>query len=749
MAKRKKSVLLICLILISVITINGLFLERKDISIANEKPLFSLTKQEIIEKANNKMRSSFLENKGQVKNQEILFYGSLPIGKIGFGESKVMLWMNGLTDFVTLSFIGANSCFPVGVNELESKSNYFLGDRGTFTSVRNFDAIIYYNLWSGIDLYYKATPKGTKYEFRVALGGNPEEIIIYCEGQDKLNIGKDSLSIMKNNGRYIDEGLKVIQDGSIINAKFIAKGSNTFGFQIDNYDSCKPLVIDPLLYSTFVGGGSYDIGQSVTLDSDGNAYVTGGTWSSFDFPTTHGSYNRTQGGESDCFVFKLSADGSSLRYSTFIGGNNYDTGTSITLDNERNAYVTGFTSSDNFPTTEYAYNGTLSGESDCFVLKLSTNSSTLFYSTFVGGSESEIAKSIAINNLGNAYVTGYTTSDNFPTNEEAYNRTYCGSSQNDCFVFKLSTGGFSLEFSTFVGGIGHDLGNSIVIDSSGNAYVTGSTGSNNFPTTINAYDRVYNGVDCFVFKLASNGSTLLYSTFVGGSAADNGFSIALDNDCNAFVTGHTQSNNFPTTPNAFDRIFNGNDDCFIFKLASNGSTLLYSTLFGGNLDESGYSIVIDDERNAYVTGRTYSSDFPTIDDVYDESYNGKADCFIFKLAANGSTLLYSTFIGRSEDEYGFSIAISTEGNAYVTGFTESSNFPTTDGAFDETYNGYGESDCFVIKLFAEVENPSTPTPTPTPTNEGVLIGGLVSSSLVILMVTTMIYLSERRKKYLK
>ncbi|MGC9778078.1 MAG: SBBP repeat-containing protein [Candidatus Heimdallarchaeota archaeon] len=369
MPKRIMNMMLICLILISIVTVRGQFVERTNIQRDSDNQSVSLSEQEIAEEVNKRFKSSFLENQGQLGNEEIIFYGSLPNGRIAFGESKVMLWMEGMESIITLNFIGARKISPIGVEELITRSNYFLGNRGTYTNVRSFEAILYNDLWKGIDLYYQATPKGAKYEFRLAPEANPEDISISSEGQEQLSIRKDSLILLKGEGRFIDEGLKVLQEGEEIAARFVTKGDNIFGFQLSEYDRTKSLLIDPLLYSTFVGGSVFDDGYSITLDSEGNAYVTGRTFS-YDFPTTENTYNRTYGGNLDCFVFKLAADGSSLLYSTFVGGSSGDYGSSIAFDSEGNAYVTGSTKSIGFPTTTNAYSRTLSGSTNCFVFKL-------------------------------------------------------------------------------------------------------------------------------------------------------------------------------------------------------------------------------------------------------------------------------------------------------------------------------------------------------------------------------------------
>jgi hypothetical protein len=257
-----------------------------------------------------------------------------------------------------------------------------------------------------------------------------------------------------------------------------------------------------------------------------------------------------------------------------------------------------------------------------------------------------------------------------------------------------------LLYSTFIGGSGHDSGHSIALDTSGNTYVTGYTESADFPT-VNAYDSTSNGAhDCFVLKLSANGLTLLYSTFIGGESFDHASSIAVDASGNTYVTGYTESADFPTV-NAYDRTYHRSmqldrpGDCFILKLSADGSTLVYSTFVGGSTLDLGESIAIDSSGNAYVTGRTSSYDFPTIN-AYD-SINEGGDCFVLKLSANGLTLLYSTFIGGEDPDYAHSIAVDASGNAYVTGGTESPDFPTVN-AYNSTHGG--DRDCYVLKLSA-------------------------------------------------
>jgi hypothetical protein len=252
-----------------------------------------------------------------------------------------------------------------------------------------------------------------------------------------------------------------------------------------------------------------------------------------------------------------------------------------------------------------------------------------------------------------------------------------------------------LDYSTFLGGTSGDEGEGMAVRE-GRAYVTGRTSSTNFPTTPGAFDRTFSGGDAFVTKLNASGSALVYSTFLGGTNFDQGFDITVDRRGSAYVTGSTFSANYPTTRGAFDRTSNGNLDAFVTKLNATGSALVYSTFLGGTGDEQGLGIAVRFGRS-YVTGETFTADFPTTPNAFDTTLDGGFDAFVTKLNASGSALVYSTFLGGTGTDQGTAIAVDGTGRAYVTGGTGSTDFPTTPGAFDTTFNG-GNSDAFVTKL---------------------------------------------------
>ena len=337
-----------------------------------------------------------------------------------------------------------------------------------------------------------------------------------------------------------------------IAAHYVVKGGNRVGFEIADYDSRRPLFIDPLIYSTYLGGSGLDQGNGIAVDSSGNAYVTGTTFSP-DFPTMNPLQPTLGGaGAANAFVAKLNPTGSALVYSTYLGGSGEDIGLAIAVDNSGIAYFTGQTSSTNFPTMNPLQPTYPGGEYTAFVAKLNPAGSALVYSTYLGGSGDDSGNGIAVDGSGNAYVTGTTASTDFPT-MNPFQPAYGG--DNDAFVAKLNPTGSALVYSTYLGGSGYDEGYGIAVDNLGDAYVTGYTASTNFPT-VNPLQPAYGGGegDAFVAEVNPAGSALVYSTYLGGSGQDNlggsgqdnGFGVAVDSSGNAYVTGYTDSTNFPT-----------------------------------------------------------------------------------------------------------------------------------------------------------------------------------------------------------
>jgi len=456
-----------------------------------------------------------------------------------------------------------------------------------------------------------------------------------------------------------------------------------------------------LTWSTLLGGGGSDYCQAVALDDSLNVYVAGYT-SSSDFPATAGAYQTTyDSGVYDAFVAKLNTAGSALVYCSYIGSTGVDQAYGIAVDGSGNAYVTGHTLSFDFPATTGAYDTTTDGSGDVFVAKLNAAGSALAYATLLGGSDTESGYGIAIDGSGNAYVTGFTASNDFPTTAGAFQTSY--GDWDDAFVTKLNAAGTALVYSTFLGGSDEDQANAIAVDTSGHAYVTGYTlwfdffSSSDFPTTVGAYDRTLDDwEEVFVTQFNAAGTALVYSTFIGGDDDERGHSIAIDSSGNAHITGTTFSANFPTTPGALDSTVGGYQDAFVAKLNSAGSALVYSTLLGGDFSEQGYGIAVGQAGAACVTGYTSSQFFPWTLDAFDSSHNGIDDAFVVKLNPAGTALLYATFLGGLGLDYGHGIVVDGAGGTYVAGSTSVSGFPVTPGAFDTTLDG--NVDGFVTKF---------------------------------------------------
>ncbi|WP_201326990.1 SBBP repeat-containing protein [Thermotomaculum hydrothermale] len=563
---------------------------------------------------------------------------------------------------IGLGFEGKNkgkskSITPELEEKTKAKVNFLIGEKENWQrNIPTYRKLVYENVWDGIDVEYIGYMD--KLEYRVILNpnANPDNIIMITGAEDLELTEEGNLIAELDGGKlYIGKPLAYQEiDGKRVDVKVSFKilSNGRYTFELGNYNPNYKLIIDPVLeWSTYVGGDREWDGErknSITIDSSGNIYVCGYTESS-NFPTTTGAYQTTfSDGYYDTFVFKLNSNGSDLIYSTYVGGSGADYAESIAIDFSGNVYVCGYIGSSDFPTTSNAYQTSNNGDYDALVFKLNSDGSDLVYSTYVGGSDNDRATSLSLDSSGNAYVCGFTQSSDFPTTTGAYQTTNNGG--YDAFVFKLSSDGSSLVYSTYVGGIDGDFAYSLSLDSSGNTYVCGATLSG-FPTTTGAYQTTNNGsYDAIVFKLNSDGSDLVYSTYVGGSDWELPNSIAVDSSHNAYVCGYTQSSDFPTTTDAYQITYNdGYEDGFVFKLNNDGSSLVYSTYIGGSKSDRATSIIIDSSHNAYVCGYTNSSDFPKTQGTYDSNiphgyvafvlkFNNKNTCTISASAGAGGTI---------------------------------------------------------------------------------------------------------------
>lgn len=590
-----------------------------------------------------------------------------------------------------------------GNNRQEGYYNYFLGKDQTkwAGNVPLYGNVAINEIYPNIDVKYYFDGKNIRYDYIVKPGADISKLRMKFEGQEAVRVNESGELVIKTSlGEVTNGKLYSYQNNNDkqqeIACNFEKNQDGSISLNVNNYDKTKDLIIDPLIYSTFLGGDNEDRDYSITIDSSGNAYVSGSTFSS-NFPITPGAYQTTKSIGKNIFVAKLNSTGNALIYSTFIGGSDWNEGYSITFDTYENVYLTGYTQSAIYPTTPGAYQPAFGGGyKDGFITKLNPTGSALVYSSYIGGSDEEYGTSISIDANCNAYITGYTLSTNYPTTPGAFQTTFGG--EKDGFVTKMNTSGSALIYSTFIGGSSEDYVESIKTDINGNAYITGQTRSINYPTTPGTYRPTFIGSQCnFITKVNPSGTTLVYSTFIGEGS---GLSIAIDTNGNAYITGETWSANYPTTPGAFQTTFRGGVNCtdaFVTKLNSAGNAMVYSTFTGGNGSENGSSIAIDAFGNAYITGSTNSSNFPITPGAFQTFHYGTfdSDVFMTKLNAAGNALVYSTYIGAMNNDYAVSISTNNRGDVCITG-NASANYPTTPGAFQTVYDG--GSEIFITKF---------------------------------------------------
>ena len=575
---------------------------------------------------------------------------------------------------VRMELAGANASPNFSaLEELPGKSNYFIGNKleNWRVNVPQYRKILESNIYKGVDLVYYGTQGRLEYDFDVAPGIDPSVIRLAFQGAGRLRVNaQGDLLVNTSSGNVRLHKPVAYQEiaGSRhpVAVGYALKDKTSATFQLAEYDQRLPLVIDPVLsYSTYVGGSNIDTSNAIALASDKTAFIAGGTFSS-DFPTVHALQPNGGGGpdfSQDAFVAKISADGSTLLYATYLGGKQKDIANGIAVDNAGDAFVTGTTLSPDFPVSTDSFNTLCGGDGKC-----GTSWNTL-----------------------NLLVT-------------------------NAFVTKLNPAGSAIVYSGYVGEYENVSGQAIAVDGDNNAYVTGSTNANfaptvtitppavgppPFPITSSAFQPTYGGgkTNAFVTKIDATGATILYSSYLGGNIEDTGYGIVLDSSANAYVTGLTYSTNFPTTSGALQSTFGGAGDAFVAKVNTDASglgSLVYSTYLGGSGLDQGNGIAIDSAGNAYVAGLTNSASFTFAPTGFQKVYAGQGDAFVAKLNPTGG-ISYFTYLGGANSDAATGIALDPSRNAYVTGTTVSTNFPTSGSVFQPTYGG-GNADSFVAKL---------------------------------------------------
>jgi len=547
------------------------------------------------------------------------------------------------TMLIKASFVGAAANTQVvGEDLMEQKSNYFLGNdpAGWRTDVANYASVVYRDIYPGIDLRYYGRDRQIEYDFVVSPGADPSRIRIQYDGAESVSVNEAGELVIKTAwGKLVERRPVVYQmEGGQrreVDTRYETLTGNSFGFSVaGDYDPSLPLVIDPAL--------SY----LPILDE----------------------YH--------------------IHFSTYLGGSADDQALGLAVnDFSGEVYVSGWTYSADFPTLN-PYQ-TDQGELDAFVAKFDSDGKSLVYSTYLGGSDDDVSSSVAFDDLGCAYVTGYTYSIDFPWTPFVFQETFEG--YCDAYVTRLNPAGNGLVYSSFLGGEDLDDGSFIAVDTVSNtAFVVGYTYSIYF-RTYNAYQETLAGsADAFVARVDDWGQNVIYCTLLGGTDNDRGAGLSVDDAGVAFVTGSTWSDDFPTTGNAYQGTYGGNRDAFLTVVLPTGNSLYTSTYLGGAAEEHAYNIA-HDESNTYVTGFTWSSDFPTVDPL--QTFQGARDAFITVFNDDCTQLTWSTYLGGSGEDVSLGIDVEY-GFIAVAGATKSADFYTHEPL--QTYAG--DWDVFVTRF---------------------------------------------------
>ncbi|MFN7172998.1 MAG: SBBP repeat-containing protein, partial [Fimbriimonadaceae bacterium] len=608
------------------------------------------------------------------------FQGAGITGKFLPGKS-VLRWRPreaGVAEAV-IEYADARPVRPVGVDALSIRLTVLAGEDGLPVELQGFEKLVYRDLYPGIDLMYEtAGTARLKTTFVVREGADPglvrlryanaSRVRIQRSGQLVVEIGKEKLVeeapfIFQQRGDQqilVSGGYNLMEDGTV-------------GFEVGEFDRQLPLVIDPeIVFSTYIGGSGFEAATAVAVDPKRNTYVGG--WTESPDLITMNAFQPYLGGGVDAFVAKFNPLGQ-LVYCTFIGGRGEDRITGITVDWDGNAYATGWTTSSNFPKAA-ALQSSLAGGRDAFVLKLSASGSQLLFSTYWGGSHADLAQAVTLDGSGNVVIAGYTSSWNFPRVHSAVGH----SGGDDVFVARFSGSGVALQ-SRLLGGIQNDRAMGVAVDPSGFVWLTGETASANFPLQSAIQSQLRGAMDAFVTKLSGDTTTILFSTYLGGSAGtislpERATSIVADREGNAYVCGFTGSLDFPLANAVQIQFGGGTFDAFVAKISGASHTLAYSTYLGGSGVDQANALELNTHAEVFVGGTTTSKNFPLQRPIQNH-LAGEFDAFVVAYSESGQTIRFGTYLGGTSSDTGLAMARDGTDAVYLAGQTLSTDFPLT------------------------------------------------------------------------
>lgn len=589
-----------------------------------------------------------------------------------------------------------------GVERLPGTISYYLASNatGNLQSIPTFAGIRYFDVYPGIDVVFYGRQGNLEYDFVVSPGADPNNIRLAFAEVDRLEIdSRGHLFANGTAGRLHQTAPRIYQEingkKQRIDGAFSLPTANEVGLKIGGYDSNLPLIIDPVLeYTSYFGANGRDYGYGVAIDNQGNAYVAVES-ASLSFPLDADGNTTNVARQTEAYVIKISPDASQLLYVAYLGGKGFDSAQGIGVDNQGQIVLTGTTTSLDFPLVNPIQPAYAGGAYDAFVTKLSADGGSLLYSTYLGGSQDDGARALALGATGDVYIAGETASTDLP-GTGSLQSTAAG--DYDCFVAGISGSAQPELKLSYLGGTGFDSCRAITVNSSGIAYLTGTTGSDDFPL-IDAIQPNYRtgGRDAFVLALNLDDWSVDYSTYLGGSGDDDARGIAVDPQGAAYITGKTASTDFPMSNAAQPRYQGGDYDVFVAKVAPSGDAVVFATYIGGAKHEIGNGIAVDDTGAVYVVGATASTNFPTRIPIQSGYGGGPYDLFVTKLGPSGNLVWFSTFLGGSRNDRGMAVTLDAASNLFVVGHTLSNDFPRA-GSTGVQAAPFGNSDTVIAKL---------------------------------------------------
>ncbi len=650
----------------------------------------------------------FVENRGQIGpgGGRLYVLGDPLSASFDRGWFAYDLRGPGGGTLVRVSFDGANDVEPRGAGPTGHGTSFITGNDPSrwVRGAKGFEEVRYDDLWDGIALSFRLEGGLLKYDILVSPGADPSRARFVYEGASSLSIADASgdLLIGTPDGIIRDLAPRAAQlgDGGSngVPVRFCIAGRSTVGLRVGGYDPSQPLLIDPgVSLSTLVGGAEYDHAYDMCVGGSGDVLLAGSATVDR-FPTTPGAYDTGENGSAkgrSAVVLRLSANLSRLINSTYLGGSSSDEGKALQVMGDGSLWVFGETYSDDFPTTEGAYDRSRNGSMDLFIARLSADGSDLLFGTYFGGGSTDQLGGAIVDGAGCIFLTGGTFSDDLPTTRGAYD-TYFGRTYNkEAFVAKLNANGSALEYCTYIGEEGSEKALSVMVDSQGRATVAGTTTDRAFPVTSGAYNgSLRGGYDVFVLRLDANGSGLVFSSAFGTDQNEEVNAMAVDDKGRIHIAGATgDGQRFPRVWGSYNRLSRGSD-AFVVRMAANASRFEYSCVIGGRSADVATALEVADDGRVVFTGYTQSSDFPTSENADGRTLKGGRDVFICELHAEGRTLMHSTLVGGTDYDTSSGLLLG-DGEVVVCGSTASSGFPTTAGAYSTTLAG--QRDMFVLR----------------------------------------------------